>query len=427
MKKNPNGYGGITKLSGNRRKPYLVYKSEMITEGAITSPSLKKRIQAKIDTLNNASDALVAYSIYINAISEIDEESRSIPTLDELKQKLENEIWEHLNKNTFKAKQKKITLGTYATRKEAQIALAKFNENPYDPTSKALTFKEVWEYAKPTLKLEHKAEGTQINWRIAFERCESIHDMPITDIKTVHLQQVIDSYSHLSARVLSAVKGVMAVVFAYAIQNDIVTRDYSKYVKITSTATKKKKKALKKDDVQLLWDNKDWQYHSPRQSLFEGFYIAHLLLLLVYTGMRIDELLTMQCYQVNLKENYFDCRGTKTDAAERLVPIHPAIKEIVMQHMGTPEAYLFSDRNGQPIKYSNFNNTAYAAFKRDMEFPYTFHECRHTFATYSLLKLDQQARAFIIGHADGITDEIYTHPELITDRLYKEMCKFSVE
>lgn len=427
MKKNPNGYGGITKLSGNRRKPYLVYKSEMVTEGTIASPSLKKRTQAKIDALHKASDTLEAYQIYIEAINEIDEAAGSIRRLDDIKAKLENEIWEHLKKSTFKAKQKKITLGTYATRKEAQIALAKYNENPYDLTSRGLTFSEVWEYAKPSLKLEHKAEGTQINWRIAFERCESIHDMPIADIKTAHLQQVIDNYSHLSARVLSAVKGVMTAVYAYAIQNDIVTRDYSKYVKINSTAKKKTKKALKKEDVQLLWINKDWQYRSPRQSLYEGFYIAHLLLFLVYTGMRIDEILSMQCYQVNFKDNYFDCRGTKTDAAERLVPIHPAIREIVEQHMGQPDDYLFTDKNGQPIKYSNFNNTAYAAFKRALDFNYTFHECRHTFATYSLINLDQQARAFILGHVDGVTDEVYTHPELITDRLYKEMCKFSIE
>ena len=34
MKKNPNGYGGITKLSGNRRKPYLVYNDLNVTTEA---------------------------------------------------------------------------------------------------------------------------------------------------------------------------------------------------------------------------------------------------------------------------------------------------------------------------------------------------------------------------------------------------------
>lgn len=34
-KRNPNGYGSVTKLSGNRRKPYAVRVSELTYEGTV--------------------------------------------------------------------------------------------------------------------------------------------------------------------------------------------------------------------------------------------------------------------------------------------------------------------------------------------------------------------------------------------------------
>lgn len=79
--KNPNGYGGISKLSGNRRKPWRV----RITKGWI------------------------------------------------------------LDADKNKIKQNYAVVGYYVTRKEAIEALANYNQNPYDIETESITFSEVYE------------------------------------------------------------------------------------------------------------------------------------------------------------------------------------------------------------------------------------------------------------------------------------------
>lgn len=77
----PNGYGSVYKLSGKRRKPWIVRK----TTG-----------------------------------------------------------WE-IDIETGKTKQCYVTVGYYATRQEALTALANYNENPYDIKADSITFEEVYQ------------------------------------------------------------------------------------------------------------------------------------------------------------------------------------------------------------------------------------------------------------------------------------------
>jgi len=50
-----------------------------------------------------------------------------------------------LNEQSGTVKQQYITIGYYATKQEALIALADYNENPYDINSNSITFSEVYE------------------------------------------------------------------------------------------------------------------------------------------------------------------------------------------------------------------------------------------------------------------------------------------
>lgn len=82
--KNPNGYGSITKLSGNRRRPYMV----RVTTG-----------------------------------KEFDFERKI-------------------------ARQKQTVLGYYSSRSEAMIALAEYNRDPYNLDKATTTIEDIWEMIK---------------------------------------------------------------------------------------------------------------------------------------------------------------------------------------------------------------------------------------------------------------------------------------
>lgn len=85
--KNPNGYGSITKLTGNRRRPFMV----RVTTG-----------------------------------KEFDFERKI-------------------------SRQKQSVLGYYASRSEAMIALAEYNKNPYKLDKAATTISDIWNLIKDTV------------------------------------------------------------------------------------------------------------------------------------------------------------------------------------------------------------------------------------------------------------------------------------
>ena len=77
----PNGYGGVTKLSGRRRNPYMVRKT----------------------------------------------------------------IGWHIDEKTDKKVQDYVVIGYAATKSEALQMLADYNNNPFDVSASKITFKEVYE------------------------------------------------------------------------------------------------------------------------------------------------------------------------------------------------------------------------------------------------------------------------------------------
>ena len=53
------------------------------------------------------------------------------------------------------------------------------------------------------------------------------------------------------------------------------------------------------------------------------------VLLMIYTGVRIGELLSIEKEDVHIKERYIVVKGTKTANAMRYVPIHEDLVDIV--------------------------------------------------------------------------------------------------
>lgn len=415
-RRNPNGYGGITKLSGNRKNPYMAYISKIDAHGTITSPEHKKTLKANLEALESMTESKELRAMVIELL-----ENRSAEELKEVCRFLLSQD----ESKVFKAKQVKKPIGYYPTYKAAQIALAEYNKQPYDLENKKITFAQLWEKVRPTLHLEDKSEQTVYMYDKGFRDCEPIHSMPITQLRTAHLQDVIDQFANMSTSVQKRSLTCMRVVFDYAMRNDIILKDYAQYVKMHDKASKKTRKALTREEVHWLWEHVDYRYRAKGWSKLDGLPMVEVLLVLVYTGLRIDELLNVRCEHIDMDAKYINVYGTKTNNAERLVPIHDKILPIIDRNLSdTP--YLFHDNNGNKITYQNLESVVYKPFRQEMDYDHTLHEHRHTFATYSALVMDAKARAFVIGHSQGITDDVYTHPELIADRLRAEVNKIEI-
>lgn len=327
-----NGYGGITKLSGKRRRPYWV------------------RITIGWDIIDG------------------------------------------------KERQKFKTLGYYATRKEAALALANYNTNPTDLTKKGITFKEVFEIWGA--KHFEKYPSSEKQLRPIFNNyCSTLHDMSMEDIKTIHLQNVLDGVKHLSETTHHRIKNIMSRNFKYCLENDILQKDYSQFVKIASEAeTEKAENFFTKDEIKkILNANPD-----------------DIFLTLLHTGMRIGELFGVKIEHVHLDKRYIEVHGTKTKNANRIVPIHKDIIPIIEKNLETGN-YLFSNTKGNKTDYSTYTKTKFKPFMDSLGLTQTPHATRHTFISLmdgAGISSNSVTLKRIVGHSNSSVTHHYTHKEI---------------
>lgn len=344
--KAPNGFGGIVKLKGNRRRPYQV----RITVG-----------------------------------------------------------WEIKN---GKHKQITKTLGYYEKRKDAMLALAEYNANPYDLDSANITFKEAWEnWSKKYFELHPNAED---NLRSIYKRCEPLYDMKMKDIKTHHLQAIMDKVSHMSNETQTKTKFLFKRTFKYALENDIVTKDYSQFITIVPKARNVRSKYFTKDEIKLVLDNLDYTIDFPiGRKKYAPLNLTDSVLILLYTGMRIGELLITKVEDVDLENRTINVRGTKTKNAERVVPIHKDLIPILERNLYGE--YLVENSNGKPIEYDPYKKYFFDKYMKHLGLTHTPHTLRHTFASLmdsAGVSASSVTLKRIMGHANSSVTEHYTHKEI---------------
>ena len=329
--KNPNGYGSIMKLSGNRRKPFGV----RITVG-----------------------------------------------------------WDDDGKQIFKY------VGYYSTRAEAMIALADYHKNPFDLDLNKVTFAEIYEKWSED-KFAHASKSNINAYKAAFKASTKLHSLKFVDIKKVHLQKVIDTCGK-NYPTLRKIKVLFNQLFKYALENDIVTRDYSDFVEISHhKVDNKSRKPFNKSEIKKLWSNvADSEY-------------LQIILVLIYSGLRISELLDLKKENVHLEEQYFDVIDSKTDAGIRKVPIADKLLPFFQYWMSKNNCdYLFSTPEGEHFLYRNYYDSYWKPFIEELNMSHKPHDTRHTTVTLLVAaEVNQTIIKRIVGHsgAMSLTERVYTH------------------
>ena len=427
-RRRPNGYGGITKLSGKRRKPYIAYVSEMVTKGVVDSGNLENTLSEAKNALLDASTQEDIYVALARAYYELDKIAEKVPGLDECRDSALKALEEKAKELTIREVQVKRRLGSYASYPEAEIALAEYNKNPYDIMKKAPTFAQLYPKMKEEKGIEEKSVSTQNAYKQGYDKCEAIHNRPINELKLEELQAVLKEYEGMSASTQKAPLTVIREVFQYALKHDWIEKDYSIYLKTGKVAEVKGKNAYTRHEVKKVWESIDWTY-TPRKynSPWYGLEISKMILVLIYTGMRIDELISLKKKDVHIEEGYIDVVEAKTEAGRRLIPIHDAILPIVKEFYEKNKKFLIENKAGQ-LSYMSLTESPIKTFYKDMGFEHTLHETRHSFATFTLSsKLDATLRAFIMGHrTNNLTNDVYSHPEVLLTELKEEMQKLTI-
>ncbi len=364
--RNPNGYGTVYKLSGNRRKPFIARK----TIGWKTLDRLTK------ETLETIPEGCNPF------------------------EKLPD------GKMRFTTKQVYQTIGCYPTRQDAMIALAEFNSDPFDLHISTMTLEELfdrWSEEHFSKVSQSNIQGCKASWNLL----QPVKDMRLCDIKLDHYQKVCDD-SGKNAPTLKKLKITLGLMYDYAVRHEFLKqdkRDMIRYIDIKKAGNPnaRTKNPFTKAEIKTLWK---WSNSSE--------YIR-VVLMLIYSGCRIGEFLDLKKENVNLEEKWFDITASKTEAGIRKVPIHESIFPFFQEWMSKNDCkYLISSPEGRHFTYRNYYDSYWKPFMEQLDFDHHPHETRHT--CISLLTkagVDDRFIKKIVGHkGQGVTETVYTHLEI---------------
>lgn len=323
-----------------------------------------------------------------------------------------------------KAKQVQKPIGYYATRQEAMIALAEYNKNPYDIDKRNITFKQVYDILLET-KFNKMKRGAKNSYAIAYKHCSPLYNMRIKEIKTDHMQRLLDDNAHLSESALNNFKKLFNAIFAFSLKNDICEKNYAQHVEINSTyVPAQKDESVTREQVKMFWDNLGWTNESKKNNS-RKLYLMDFVLVHLHTGMRPAELFGLKKEDVHLEERFINCRGTKTENAERIVPIHKDIMPLIAKRLenGNSE-YLFPNTKGNKLTHSGYEGW-FKPMCENFGLNITPHKCRKAFTSYAIASgMNPILVRKIIGHAGGLTEDVYTHLQI--EDLVAEIDKFKI-
>lgn len=296
-------------------------------------------------------------------------------------------------------------IGYYEKREQALGALVDYNKNPYDLRVAKITFAEIYDKWSEK-KFEEVSISNIQGYKAAYLLCDSIKDMKFVDIKLNHLQKVVDE-SGKNHPTLRKLKVLFGQIYDYAIMHEIISkeRDLVQYVDISKAGNPNayNRKPFTKKEVQSVWKWKD-----------SSEYIQ-VILILIYSGVRIGELLDLKKGNVNLEEKWFDVVESKTESGIRKVPIADKVFPYFEHWMSKNDCeYLLSTPEGEHFKYRNYYDSYWTPFVGQIGMTHRPHDTRHTcISLLTVAGVDERIIKKIVGHkGQGVTQQVYTHVEI---------------
>lgn len=312
-------------------------------------------------------------------------------------------------------------LGRFSTREEGIIALAEYNKNPYSITDREMTFSQLYEkFYKNKYEYSGKvySRSSQDCTKSAYRHCSALHDLTYSKLKADDFRSVLGQTSNgkpLSHSMQEHIKNLFTQMDKYALQNDVIEKSYAAFAAITVEEDDKPGVPFTHDELVKLWQHQDIPW-------------VDVALIYTYSGWRISELNRMPIHDIDLSEWIFR-GGIKTASGKnRIVPIHTAIRDLVVKRISDNGSFLFTDSGKHVSNQALTRHFKSALVYAGITTQHTIHDCRHTFTSL----LDSAGANPIcidrlVGHASkGITARTYTHKDIEDLRNAVELIKAPV-
>lgn len=295
------------------------------------------------------------------------------------------------------ARKNGVTIGTYATRAEAQKALERLTDVNVNEKFN-MTFRQIYEAWLPEHE-RHISKSQKGCYVSAFKQCQELHDRQFRQLRRSDFQAVIIRMEgeHKSKSTCEKVLQLYSKLAGWAIDEGIVQVNYAKKVR-TVAAQLSEKKVFLQADIEAIAQS--------------GLRAAPIALIMISCGCRPNELFNVPL--VNCHEDYF-VGGSKTDAGKnRVIMVSElgltAYRALRSAAVDNRCQYLIEAYGGNR-QTANFAKRDFAELMRQIGRPdMTPHCCRHTFITNAIRSgVDLPLLQQMVGHVDKETTKIYTH------------------
>lgn len=289
------------------------------------------------------------------------------------------------------------TIGYFKTKDEAQATLFKNRLNPLSP-KRDITLQELYtEWSNVYFK--NISRSTADNYSSAWLYLTKYGRGKFADLRTSQMQDIVDN-AEKSRSTLSKIKILCGLLYKYAMQNDIVNRNYAEFIRLPKEGARVEHDIMSDLDIKVLQENDDIQW-------------VKVILILIYTGMRISEMLNLTRFSVDLQSGIIT-GGVKTDAGKnRIIPIGPKIMPYIKYWYDKKGDTLICNAKGKKIDTKTFRDKCFYETLELLNIKkVTPHTTRHTFATLmARASADPLSIQRIMGHTNyAFTANNYTHP-----------------
>lgn len=220
-------------------------------------------------------------------------------------------------------------------------------------------------------------------------------------IKFQDVQDIANSISGMSNSTVSNVRTILFETFDLAKKQKYINENFIGDIDfIYKTSHEKIHDTFSRDEVDLLWK------HSGDSSI-------QIILIMFYTGMRIEELLSMKTENVHLEEIYM-IGGVKTSAGiNRIIPISQKILPFIQHLYNSRNSYLLV-HDSKRYSRADFMKAFWDPAMNLLGMKHLPHDTRYTCATMmDRANVNENSKKTILGHSkEGVTNKIYVEKDL---------------
>ena len=342
---------------------------------------------------------------------------------------------------------KRVYIGSFPSKTEALRALQSYEYNP--TTSYNITLEELHKEWMP-IAYRNIGENAKQGYDSSWVKLKPLYKRRFRDLRTGELQAIIDYYDNphqqlgkggvlmyldekgkgtskvtntpkicegLKFSALHKIKVLLTNMYSYAMQNDIVNKNYASFIVLPERNETAKTRFT---DIQL---------ELIRQNIGKIPFTEYIYAM-CYLNFRLSEFLelTKDNYHISDTKIPVFVAGKKTEAGtDRLVPIHPNIEKIVQDCLNKNGETIFCDENGKAMDNNRFRRNYFYPTLDKLGLPRTLtpHSCRRTFSTrMSAAGARHEDIIALMGHTNFDVDiNHYINQEAET--LYKAVKKMA--